>query len=408
VRGWETKALGEVANFGRGLTYSKADEVSHSRNGVLRANNIDLATKSLDLADIRYIADSVEIPHSKKVRKGSLLICTASGSRSHLGKVALIDADYDLAFGGFMGLITVRPDVDGRFLYYLLTSERFQEKLDSLATGTNINNLKFKDIADFPIPLPPLEEQRRIVAVLDEAFAAIATATANAEKNLVSARDLPSAALTQFGLAGGNAELHRLGDLVTRLTNGYVGPTRNIYVDEGVPYLLARHVRDDVLTFDGRTHISPEFNAANKKSILVTGDVLLVQSGHIGHSAVVPPEHAGHNCHAMIVITPKPRLLGEYLSAYFNSIQGRDATTRIRSGSTVPHLTCREVRELMIPVPSLEAQGALLEKYKAVQFSSKALADVYMRKLAALSELKQSLLHRAFSGELTEREALAA
>ncbi|WP_118858313.1 restriction endonuclease subunit S [Sphingomonas mesophila] len=290
-----------------------------------------------------------------------------------------------------------------KFLYYLLDWIDLRKLAKGIKPGVNRN-----EAYDIPVPVPPLEEQRWIVRLLDAAFTAIATATANAEKNLANARELPSAALTQFDLAGANAELHRLGDLVTRLTNGYVGPTRNIYVDEGIPYLLARHVRDDVLTFDGRTHISPEFNAANKKSILASGDVLLVQSGHIGHSAVVPPEHAGHNCHAMIVITTKPGLLGEYLSAYFNSIQGRDATTRIRSGSTVPHLTCREVRELMIPVPSLEAQGALLEKYNAVQFSSKALADVYLRKLASLSELKQSLLHRAFSGELTEREPLAA
>lgn len=337
---------------------------------------------------------------AKQVPVGSVIMST----RAPIGHLAIPLAP--MAFNqGCRGLVP-SDRLDTKFLYYFLWFSR--EALNDLGTGTTFKELSSGALGAYKIPLPPLDEQRRIVAVLDEAFAAIATATANAEKNLANARELPSAALTLFDLAGGDAELHRLGDLVTRLTNGYVGPTRNIYVDEGVPYLLARHVRDDVLTFDGRTHISPAFNAANKKSILVAGDVLLVQSGHIGHSAVVPPEHAGHNCHAMIVITPKPGLLGEYLSAYFNSIQGRDATTRIRSGSTVPHLTCREVRELMIPVPSLEAQGALLEKYKAVQFSSKALADVYMRKLAALSELKQSLLHRAFSGELTEREALAA
>lgn len=77
--------------------------------------------------------------------------------------------------------------------------------------------------------------------------------------------------------------------------NGYVGPTRTIYQESGVPYLLARHVKNNRLVFDGKTFISDEFNRRNKKSMLKAGDVLLVQSGHIGHSAVVTDDHEGHN-----------------------------------------------------------------------------------------------------------------
>jgi type I restriction enzyme S subunit len=103
----------------------------------------------------------------------------------------------------------------------------------------------------------------------------------------------------------------------------------------------------------------------------------------------------------MIVITPKQNLIGEYLSAYFNSRQGREATAKIRSGSTVPHLTCKEVRELRIPLPSVEAQAALMATFKAVQRSSAELSRQYKCKLKALTALKQSLLQRAFTGELT-------
>jgi type I restriction enzyme, S subunit len=95
----------------------------------------------------------------------------------------------------------------------------------------------------------------------------------------------------------------RLGDVVTRLANGFVGLTRNIHHGSGVRYLLARHVKNNRLQFDGRTFISDEFNRKNKKSMLKAGDMFFVQSGHIGHSAVVTEEHEGHNCHAMIVIT---------------------------------------------------------------------------------------------------------
>lgn len=183
---WPVKVLSDICTFERGLTYTKTDEVEFSANAVLRANNINLHDKSLDLSEIRYISDAIQIPKRKKVKRGSLLICTASGSRSHLGKVALIDKNYDFAFGGFMGLITPNDQVDGRYLYYVLTGSEYQAKLDSLAAGANINNLKFKDIAGLSIPLPSLEAQRRIVAVLDKAFADIVAATANAKKNLLN------------------------------------------------------------------------------------------------------------------------------------------------------------------------------------------------------------------------------
>lgn len=153
----------------------------------------------------------------------------------------------------------------------------------------------------------------------------------------------------------------RLADVVDRLTNGFVGPTRDIYVEEGLPYLLARHVRDGRLKFDRQTFVSAVFNDRNKKSILKTGDVLLVQSGHIGHSAVVGVDHEGHNCHALIVISPKQGLLcGEFLSYFFGSPEMRQLFGAIRSGSTVPHLTCAAVREILVPLPAITEQRRIV------------------------------------------------
>jgi len=86
-KNWEVKKLEEVLEFQRELTYSKSDEVDISNNVVLRATNINLKTNLLDLTELKYLNDKITIPNNKKVRKGSLIICTASGSKSHLGKV---------------------------------------------------------------------------------------------------------------------------------------------------------------------------------------------------------------------------------------------------------------------------------------------------------------------------------
>jgi type I restriction enzyme S subunit len=203
--------------------------------------------------------------------------------------------------------------------------------------------------------------------------------------------------------------IRRLGDVVTRLTNGYVGPTRNIYLESGVPYLLARHVKNNRLIFDGKTFISEEFNRKNKKSMLKGGDVLLVQSGHIGHSAVVTKEHEGHNCHAMIVISPvEDTVTGPFLSLFFNSPEMQRKFEEIRSGSTVPHLTCGAVKEIKIAIPALSEQhrivGILDEAFANIA-TAKANAEKNVRNARALFESHlQSVFNR--SGEKWETKPL--
>jgi len=194
---------------------------------------------------------------------------------------------------------------------------------------------------------------------------------------------------------GWNVE--KLKMIVDRLTNGYVGPTKKIYHETGIPYLLARHVKNNMLKFDGKTYISNEFNIKNKKSILKTGDILLVQSGHIGHSAVVPKNHEGHNCHAMIVITPKLQFVNsEFLSLYFLSPLMKEQFEFMRKGSTIKHLNCKDVREINIPLPPLPEQKrivAVLDESFAALAKAKENAE---KNLENARELFETYLQGVF------------
>jgi restriction endonuclease S subunit len=186
---WEKVKLNEVAKWARGLTYSKNDEVESDGIAVLRATNIDLATHSIILDDIRYISEAVKVQDDKYAKVGDLLVCTASGSKSHVGKVAIVEEDLGMTFGGFMAALRCNERCIPRFLYHVLTSPDFKRHLASLGDGANINNLKFSQIESYELLLPPLAEQQRIVAKLDGAFVEIDRAidlTRQREASLIS------------------------------------------------------------------------------------------------------------------------------------------------------------------------------------------------------------------------------
>lgn len=161
-------ALGEVCELARGVVYNKGDEVESGGVPVLRANNINLATSSLDLSDVKQIAPKEDFSDDKKLRKDDIFICLASGSKDHIGKVALIAADTDFYFGGFMGAVRVKPDrALAAYLFQQLRNSHFNDFLREQISGANINNLSGGLLYRFEIPLPPLEVQKAIVAEIE-------------------------------------------------------------------------------------------------------------------------------------------------------------------------------------------------------------------------------------------------
>ena len=160
--------FGDIASFSRGLTFAKGDVAAESTKKVLRSNNIDLDSHSLNLDDIACLNEDFDIPDDKKLHRGDVFVCMSNGSTQHLGKVAFIEEDMDYAFGGFMGAI--HPDssrIYPKYVYYSCISSEYRRFLASIFNGVNINNLKWSELSKFSIPFPSLPEQERIVTELD-------------------------------------------------------------------------------------------------------------------------------------------------------------------------------------------------------------------------------------------------
>jgi len=160
--------LGEICELVRGVIFSKEDEVTEGGLKVLRANNINKDRSKLDLSDVKQVSLKLKFSDEKKLKKDDLFICLASGSKDHIGKVALITEDTDFYFGGFMGVVRVKPErLHAGYLLQQLTTGHFNDFLREQIAGANINNLSSGLLYRFQIPLPPLDVQKEIVAEIE-------------------------------------------------------------------------------------------------------------------------------------------------------------------------------------------------------------------------------------------------
>jgi type I restriction enzyme, S subunit len=149
----------------RGLTYSRKDESPvPTEYKVFRANNIDKSSFELVLDDVKYVT-GVKNDNSR-LRPNDIMVCSANGSKDHIGKFTIIRGEVDAYFGGFMGVLRCNEAVLlPEFLFYLLHGRRYADYISKRITGTNIINLKGSDFLEFMIVIPDLDEQHKFITI---------------------------------------------------------------------------------------------------------------------------------------------------------------------------------------------------------------------------------------------------
>jgi len=377
---WKTVALGDICEFTRGLTYSKIDEVEFSNNAVLRATNIDLESNKLNLEEIRYINNSVKINEDKKVKLNDILICTASGSKSHLGKVALINEQLDMAFGGFMAVLRVKKNIEAKFLFNYLTSDIFLNHISKLADGANINNLKFSQIQNLKINLPPLATQQKIVAKLDAIFAEIDTAMAAAETNAKNAEVLFQSYLTDvFERGGEDWKTFTIKDLI-KIRSGDFLPAKNMKVDGNIDVYGGNGIsgKHNLHNISGENIVIGRVGAKCGNVRLVNGDIWITDN-------------------AFYVSEYKIKLNKEFLALALKQKNLRELAHQMAQ----PVISFATIKDAEIKIPSsISAQIKLLEVKNFLESQIEIVYTANVKKIKLFNLLKQSILQQAFNGEL--------
>lgn len=161
-----------------------------------------------------------------------------------------------------------------------------------------------------------------------------------------------------------NWDYVEIESVASLVTNGFVGTVLPHQTEEedSVLYVQGYNVRENRLDIENITRVTHEFSASQPKSILQTGDMLTVQSGHIGATAVVPPELAGANCHSVIITRFFRDVVEPHFVAYYlNSEIGRKHLKGLIVGSSVLHINTKDLKKFLIPLPPLPEQRRIAE-----------------------------------------------
>lgn len=380
--GWKIKKLGEVCDYektpnkGKNLPYVGLEHIeSNTGNfiGILEPQVVKSLTFSFNQGHVLY---------------GRL--------RPYLNKVLLPDFEGHCSTEIFP--IKPNSELTRAFLFYWLLSTEVANNINSTWTGARMPRANMNQVLNFKIPIPPLSEQQHIVAILDQAFANIAKAKENADKNLKNAREAFESYLNGvFSNPGKNWEVKMLSEVYDVRDGTHDSPK---YQKEGFALITSKNLKNGTLNFDDIQFISEEdYLKINQRSKVDLGDILFAMIGTIGNPVVVDiePNFAIKNVALFKVPIEQS---SHYLRYYLTSRIVIDKMTKDSKGSTQQFVGLGYLRRFIILLPKLPEQLSIVEKLDELSVNIVKLESIYRQKLSDLEELKKSILQKAFNGEL--------
>ena len=394
---WQTKTLGEVCTFengDRGENYpSKSVQTT---TGVPFINAGHLTEFGLDFETMNYIPrERFDLLGNGKIRKNDILFCL----RGSLGKFASVG---DLAEGAIASsLVIVRPkeSVIDAFVSAYFQSDLCASMIDRYKNGAAQPNLSAGSLKNFIIPLPPLPEQQRIVTILDEAFDGIATAKANAEKNLQNARALFESHLQSvFSQRGEGWVEKRLEQIGSTQTGSTPKSSEQGNYGDFIPFIKpADFNKDGSLDYENDGLSEQGFKTARK---IAANSVLMVCIGAtIGKCGWCDRDVVSNQ--QINAFTPTEGVSNKFI--YYQMLT-EDFQKRVLHSSgqaTLPIINKSKWSSLTVVLPPKYAeQERIVDQFDKLIGETQHLESIYQQKLAALDALKKSLLDQAFTGGL--------
>lgn len=394
-KGWQAKALGDVL-----VKTETTDPARFPQNAFDYIDISSVSNETLTIQETQRLNGRDAPSRARRlVKANDVLFATI---RPTLRRIAIVPEELEnqVCSTGYI-VLRSKPGVDYRFVFYFLQTESFMAAMETLQKGASYPAVTDGDVRSQPIPFPPLTEQQRIVGILDEAFAGISTAKANAEKNLQNARALFESHLQSVFTRRGKGWVEkRLGDVCSIARGGSPRPIQKFLTtaNSGINWIkIGDATASGKYIYKTKEKIIPE--GAKRSRVVQDGDFLLSNSMSFGRPYIMRTSGCIHD--GWLVLTNYTSQLDQdYLYYVLGSEFVFQQFDRLAAGSTVRNLNIELASRAEIPVPPLKQQQVIARGFDVLAAETKRLESLYQRKLTVLEALKKSLLHQAFSGQL--------
>lgn len=401
---WETLSLEQLCQIELGKTPYRANASFWDKEKI--TNNVWVSIADLLNNNGNIVSDSKEYISdkgasiSKVVKTGTILV----SFKLTLGRVAF--AGRDLFTNEAIAALTIKNEkqLSRKFLYYFLRFFNWDAAVegDVKIKGKTLNKEKLKNIY---ICFPKcLEEQQHIVAVLDEAFAAIAKAKASIERNLKNAKELFESYLqSAFANPSDDWEERKLGEVCDFVRGPFGSDLKKSMFTKG-GYAVYEQYHAIYNQFNEIRYFIDDIKFNEMKKFEVKpGELIMSCYGTIGKVAVAPDNIKKGIINALLLkIAPHREVFSSFLKVWMESYSFKKQIEHHSHGAAIQYApTVKVLKKINISLPSLSEQQSIVAALDTLSAKTKQLEDIYRQKLANLEELKKSLLHKAFSGELT-------
>ena len=397
---WPSVPVSEIAKQVRGVSYDKSQVSNNPSQGlipILRAGNIQDGALLLN-QDLVFAPESC-VSSQQLLRPGDIVVAASSGSLDVVGKAAQIQKQWQGSFGAFCKVVRPASDrIDPRYLHHFFQSSSYRRKVSSLAAGANINNLKNEHIDDLEIPLPPLEEQRRVAAILDNAN----ELTRLRSCHQALSRDVEvSIFYNELGSPASNPfrwPMVPLAEMAATFSDGPFGSNlkSSHYADSGIRVVRLQNIGAGVFLDDDRAYVSPSHYETIKKHSCLPGDVLIGTLGDPNLRACILPSDipvAINKADCIQMRCDKTRCIPEYVSHLLNLPETNQMASTLILGQTRGRISMGRLKGLEVPIPPLEKQVQFAKKMDSLN----SLGRISAFSASSLRDLVGSLSSAAFS-----------
>ncbi len=457
--GWTETTLSNLLTVIRGVSYKKIDSHNEFREGlvpIIRATNIGY---TLDFESLVYVPDGY-VKREQFLRPGDIIVAASSGSRSVVGKAAQLKQEWAGSFGAFCFALRPSEGLAKEYIAWFLQTEEYRNRVSRLSAGVNINNLRRQHIEETHIPLPPLAEQHRIVAAieqhltrLDAAVTALQRVQANLQRYRASVLKTACAGQlvpTEAALARAEGRKYEhasqlLGRILVErrarwesqpkrrgrykepappdtsalpeLPEGWVWSTlgaicskpqygwttKAVTRDHGTRLLRTTDISKGIIDWPS-VPFCREDPPSLEKYLLHSGDIVISRAGSVGISALILDCPEAVFASYLIRFRAEVGIDRKYLHFFLGSPLYWEQVSQESSGIALQNVNARKLASMTVPLPPLTEQGRIVAEVERRLSVIRQAETAVETSLKRAERLRQSILKQAFSGQLVPQD----